>query len=438
MKNRIGISADDITGADDIGLMFAKNGFKVGIFPLSKTEYIDSKDELDVVVIDTDSRFDEKGKAALKVHKAAHKLMELNCDMYYKKTCSVFRGNIGAEFDAMQDEIKQKCSMVVLGFPKNGRTTVNGIHYVYGRLLENSQFRNDPVNPMRISSLKKIMQKQTSRKIDNITYHDLDSGYDFAFKRMLSLKEKASYIIFDVRDQNDLKLISRIIKDERNICGSSAICEELAAAYNSGCKEMHSFYRTVHEIKDDCGVLIAAGSLTEQTRNQVEYMKATGCTVIEFHTEKAYDENSLTDEIDRIVKKSVGLIGSGNDVLVYTSNTPESIQDTKRIGYIMGFDDEHIGRMISSSMNRIVCSIIAGTGCRKIISAGGDTSAALVNGMGIGKMIVLDEIEPGIPSMYGYDQDNEFLLVLKSGSFGSNNFLYKAVQRLKELQKGMI
>ena len=437
MRKRIGVSADDITGANDIGIMFAKNGYKAGIFPINQTDFINPEEGLDVVIIDTDSRFDDKETASRKVHKAARKLMELNCDMYYKKTCSVFRGNIGSEFDAMQDEIKQKCSMVVLGFPKNGRTTVNGMHYVYGKLLEESQFRNDPVNPMDISNLKEIMQRQTLRSIENITIEDLDMGVDFASKKVFSLKDKVSYIIFDVRNQYDLKNIARIIKNERSICGSSAICEELAEVYGENSFEFFQ-KKAVHKVEDPCGVMMVAGSLTEQTIRQVEYMKRTSCSVIEFHTDKIYDNNLLKEEMESIAENSSKLIRSGNDVLVHTSNTHQQIENTKCIGYSMGFDDEHIGKMISSSICGIVSRIKDSTGCKKIVAAGGDTSAALVNGMGIGKMIVLNEIEPGVPSMYGYNHDEEFLLVLKSGSFGSDSFLSKAAWELKRLQQGTI
>ena len=95
---------------------------------------------------------------------------------YINKQCSVFRGNIGPEFDAMLDALGLNFAPVVLGFPDNGRTTLDGIHYVYGEKLEDSQFRNDPVNPMRESNLVKILAVQTRRPVTNVSWREYAEG----------------------------------------------------------------------------------------------------------------------------------------------------------------------------------------------------------------------------------------------------------------------
>lgn len=105
MKKRIGVVADDVTGANDIGVMFRKGGYRSAVFPLSLLSLCDLKgecEELDAIIIDTDSRFDDPRTAADKVAQATRLLQELPCDRYFNKTCSVFRGNIGAEFDSMR------------------------------------------------------------------------------------------------------------------------------------------------------------------------------------------------------------------------------------------------------------------------------------------------------------------------------------------------
>ena len=99
---RVGVAADDITGANDIGICFANGGYRSAVFPLELIRDRDLQKEargLDVIIIDTDSRFDDPGTAAAKVAAATQLLKELSCDRYFNKTCSVFRGNIGAEFD---------------------------------------------------------------------------------------------------------------------------------------------------------------------------------------------------------------------------------------------------------------------------------------------------------------------------------------------------
>ena len=210
-KKRIGVVADDVTGANDIGIMFQKGGYRAAVFPLGLLRACDcdlreEAEGLEVIIIDTDSRLDRPEDARKKVRKATELLMTLPCDMYHNKTCSVFRGNIGAEFDEMQDVLGVSCSMVILGFPENGRTTVDGIHYVYGRKLEESQFRNDPIHKMTTSSLEEILHRQSARPAGHITWRDLDQGLVHVMEKKERLKKQCSYVIFDIRDQADLRL----------------------------------------------------------------------------------------------------------------------------------------------------------------------------------------------------------------------------------------
>ncbi|HKY54321.1 MAG TPA: four-carbon acid sugar kinase family protein, partial [Anaerolineales bacterium] len=103
----------------------------------------------DILILDTNSRLDPPEVAYRKVFAATRELRQAGCRQFHNKTCSVFRGNIGAEFDAMLDALRLDFAVVVLGFPKNGRATVDGIHYVHGKKLEDSEFRHDPIHPMR-------------------------------------------------------------------------------------------------------------------------------------------------------------------------------------------------------------------------------------------------------------------------------------------------
>lgn len=435
MNKKIGVSADDITGANDIGLMLSKGGCRTAIFPLNQLEGVPCADALDAVVIDTDSRFDPPAVAADKVKKAAWLLRQAGCNVFYKKTCSVFRGNIGAEFDAMQDAIGAKCSMVILGFPANGRTTIQGIHYVYGVALEESQFRKDPIHPMDCSCLKKIMARQTDRRIGNITCDILDQGVAAVKRAVAEGKKSLAYLIFDVRNQADLALIAQAVKEEVSLCGSSALCLELPTVYGQA-GEKEAIDRLRHRVEDFCGVMMVAGSLTEQTRRQVEYMRRSGAAVLEFDAGSVFDRQRENQEIARAVEYSAVLVAEGRDVLVHTSNRVEQVTAIKKLGKSLGWTGEQTGRKISAAIFRIADGVLCATGGRKLVVAGGDTSAAVTKGMRIGKMVVMREIEPGVPNMYGITPQKELLLVLKSGSFGSAAFFEKAANSLRLLQAG--
>src|SRR5690242_17646742 len=155
---KMGVVADDITGSNDIGIMFAKHDYLTRVYSFREDtpSFVTSKNNLntpDILILDTNSRLDPPQLAYDKVFAATHELQQAGCRQFHNKTCSVFRGNIGVEFDAMLDALGLEFAVVVLGFPKNGRTTVDGIHYVHGKRLEDSEFRRDPIHPMLRSDL---------------------------------------------------------------------------------------------------------------------------------------------------------------------------------------------------------------------------------------------------------------------------------------------
>lgn len=433
MRKKVGIVADDITGANDIGIMFAKKGYSAAVYPYSDNMELKGAGEIDVVIIDTNSRFDSKDISRDKVYKATKKLMELPCDMYHNKTCSVFRGNIGVEFDAMQEALDIDNSVVILGFPKNGRITIDGVHYVNGFKLEESQFKRDPVHPMKESNLVDILSKQTKKRVGNVSFPIIDKGVEAIKEEVEKLKKDFNYIIFDVRDQKDLRIIAEVVKNEINICGSSAIGEELPEAWSGG-EPIYSSIRP-HRIEDNNGVIVLAGSLTPQTFNQVNHLKSIGYRALKLDTTLIYDDTKLNRVIDGFVSEAVKELSAGNDLLIHTSNTEDLIGATKQIGYEKGMSDEEIGKIISGALSKIVKEVKNITDFKKLVVAGGDTSAAISEGLGINKLVIIEEIEAGVPNMYGYSEEEEYLMVLKSGSFGSEEFLYKAVESLKNLQQ---
>ena len=76
----------------------------------------------------------------------------------------------------MLDALNEDFAGVVVGFPKNGRQTIDGIHYVRGVKLEESEFRNDPVHPMDRSSLVELLASQTKQRVGLVRYTVVGQG----------------------------------------------------------------------------------------------------------------------------------------------------------------------------------------------------------------------------------------------------------------------
>lgn len=422
-RKRVAVVADDITGANDIGLMFAKNGLSTGVIPFDEQTEVADFGDLDVVVLDTDSRLDPPAVAAGKVIRATKLLQQASFDLYFNKTCSVFRGNIGAAFDAMQDALGGGCAMVVLGFPKLGRTTLNGIHYLNGVRLDLSAFVNDPIHPTTEANLQRILAKQSGRPSGVFTAQMLDLPQDERQAALADLQGRVAYVIFDVRHQGDLRTIAALIADARNICGSSAIGEELPRVWG----RQAAVKRTAPPAfdQDGRGTLIVAGSLTVATKQQVAYLKAQGCPAAELDPD-ALMESRGRGHVAHIVSLAATAIREGRDFLVHTASEPHAVAESKRKARQQGMDDAQLGKLVSHAIGEIVSGVLAQTGAHKVVVAGGDTSMAVSGALGIRKMAIFEEIEPGVPAMLGQSPGKCYAIVFKSGSFGSEAFLQKA------------
>lgn len=416
------VVADDITGSNDIGIMYAKAGLDTVVYSLDKLAE-DFVPEHEVTIIDTNSRFLTAEEAYKRVFSLCQRLGSEVALQFVNKQCSVFRGNIGAEFDAMLDAFGLENGMVVLGFPDNGRTTKDSIHYVHGTPLEESQFRHDPVHPMTESSLMAILSQQTKRKVAAITFEAYAMDEEGLKQKLASLKKEAAYIIFDVRDNQDLELLAKLLKDEKVICGSSAIGYYFAKAYATE----HLAPRPQEEKKkaDDL-VLGISGSLTPQTLAQCEYMNDKGFSVITLDTTKLFDLAEKEQEKQRILSAYRQSYEKRRFTLIRSAQDPEILAETRRLAKAQGLNHTYAAQVVSDMLSELALILTKQYEIRKLITLGGDTSAAVCDRLGIVGMKILEEIEPGLPTCRSLEAPY-YTLVLKSGSFGRPEFIENAL-----------
>lgn len=424
MENLFGVVADDTTGANDIGVMFSKSHSTVKVVTFD--ENLELEKDANVVIVDTDSRLDSLDLSYQKVFQATKKLEQLGCTKFFNKTCSVFRGNIGSEFDAMLDALNEEFAVIILAFPKNGRKTINGIHTVHGKLLEDSEFANDPVHPMKQSNLVSILQEQTKRKVTSIDLSSVRQGVEVLRRKIEEARQSYNYCIIDSETQEDLGIVASACKDIKVLAGSSAIAEELPKYIKL--VPMNNPKNKLN-IKDSHGVLIVSGSLTPQTRRQTEYLINTGIASVIVDSRFVFSKDEKENEVLRAYQEAIAYLEQGKDVLVMANNDPEVVQQTKEMGIQKSLDELTISKSVSATLAEITEKIVNNTGLQRLVVAGGDTSGTVTRQLGITGNYVLEEIETGVPS--GLAIGRNLLIVLKSGSFGSPEFLMRAIEHLK-------
>lgn len=428
---KMGVVADDVTGSNDIGIMFAKAGYATHVYSIDEAGRfrLDADPQPDVCILDTNSRLDPPDLAYRKVFDATRLLQEAGCQQFYNKTCSVFRGNIGAEFDAMLDALGQQFAILVLGFPKNGRRTIDGIHYVHGKPLAESEFRNDPVHPMTESNLVDILRSQTHRAVALLDHAVVARGVAPLRQAIAEMRDRCNYLLLDVSDQDALATIAQAAHDAPLLGGSSAIAEELAAFWGPPLSEARE---TELPRPGQAGVLCAAGSLMPQTRAQVEHLRQVGVTVLELSTTRLFDPDDRTAMLNALIGQIVREVARGRDVLFHASNLQDQIDATRRAGAAARLSKTEVARAVSESIAEVVARALEQTNLNRLVVAGGETSSAVCRKLGVSGLRIWREIQPGLPSCVTLTPPHRWL-VLKSGSFGSADFLERAIEHLRSL-----
>lgn len=426
----LGVVADDITGANDIGSMTTKAGYLTDVFSYQipgAVADVTVLREPDVSILDTDSRFDTPEVAYAKVYAATRDLEAAGARHFFKKTCSVFRGNIGVEFDAMLDALGEDFAIVVAGFPKNGRQTINGIHYVRGVPLAQSEFHNDPIHPLTESNLVTVLQSQTRRKVTLVDHTIIAQGTAVLRQYIAAQCKHYNYLLFDVVDQSSLATIAAATHDYRVFCGSSALGEELPHVWGNLSP------RPVANLpaRSGAGVLIVSGSLMPQTAAQIQHLQRLGICTWELDPHQLFDAVMRTEMLAAAHTTLTASLRQGEDALLYAANAPKSVAIARKAGARRGLDAVEVSRLVSGALANLTATLVNETPLDRLAIAGGDTSAAICARLGVTRLRILEEIQPGLPSCQTVGK-RALLLVLKSGSFGTPTFLAEAAAYLRE------
>jgi len=114
-------------------------------------------------------------------------------------------------------------------------------------------------------------------------------------------------------------------------------------------------------------------------------------------------------------------------VLFYSTAEPAAVG---RVQAALGA--EAAGALIEGTLAGI-CRGLVERGVRQLIVAGGETSGACVQTLGITQLQIGAQIDPGVPWCHAQTDDRldaGLHLALKSGNFGSDDFFTKAFGRL--------
>jgi 3-dehydrotetronate 4-kinase len=424
MKNGfLGCIADDFTGATDLANNLVRTGLRV-----IQTIGIPEKpldEEADVVVVALKTRTVPAKDAVLQSLAALAWLRDQGAGQIYFKYCSTFdstaKGNIGPVTDALMDALNTDFTIACPAFPENGRTVFKGYLFVGDELLHESGMRNHPLTPMVDSNLVRVMQAQTNQKIGLIDYLTVSKGSEAISNRITALKsEGVSIAIVDAISNDDLRKMGPAFATLPLLTAGSGVAIGLKSKGQSQIQE--SSAATLPSVKGFQAIV--SGSCSTATNSQVADFVARGGEAFPIDPMQLADgvdvvDNALTWAEDRLIDGSV---------LIYATAEPAAVSAIQT-----NLGVEKAGEMVEHALASIARGLVE-MGVQQLIVAGGETSGACVQALGITRMRIGPQIAPGVPWCHApsiYTGNDGLHIALKSGNFGAIDFFTSAFRVLK-------
>lgn len=429
-KANIIVIADDLTGANDTGVQFTEVGLSTRVMFSNQGLNTEQMTD-DVIVVDTDSRADDPQEAYCKVYNIAKIIRESDRNLLFKKVDSTLRGNLGYEIDAILDIYPEKVAFIAPAFPKIGRTTVQGIHYINGCQLSETELANDLKTPVTNSYIPSVLQAQTNKKVGLIKLKDIRQGTSFVLEKLNRLiSQKTKIIVFDAESDDDLKTIVNTGMKLEHMplwVGSAGL-----ATYLSQClsprvpKEKSNSERNKQLIP----ALIISGTMNSITQKQIQCLVETD-KAIEYVLPTFSLIQDSRKELEQYIQGVLDSLSKNNDVIIRTDVSEKTREEIQKYMSEEQLSFVTIGQRIADALGYISKKIVDQAKVRGLILTGGDTAASVCHYLNGEGLLIENEVEPGIPLTRLIGGSSKGLSVItKAGAFGSKQALVKAIKHL--------
>ena len=402
----LGCIGDDFTGSSDLANTLAKGGMRT----VQYTGVPDTQagENVQAGVVALKSRSIDPDEAVKQSLAALDWLKRQGCQQFFFKYCSTFdsapQGNIGPVADALAEALQAHKVIVCPAFPGTGRSIYQGHLFVNDRLLSESGMQNHPLTPMTDPDIRRWLAPQTRYSVGHVPTQHVFAGAD-QIKQSLEDQHSAGHrhIVVDAIRDEDLIEIGKAAKGLPLITGGSGVALGLPAGF--GCTASQAAWT------GQGGKSVAlSGSCSVATRAQVTRHAAR------------YPAREIVaaDVIEgRLDAKDISdwLLAADGIPLAYSSADPKDVAQVQE-----QFGRDRASHALEKFFANVAKLVVQG-GATRIITAGGETSGAVVEGLDLGTLEIGPEIDPGVPALRARP---DLVVALKSGNFGAEDFFEKA------------
>jgi uncharacterized protein YgbK (DUF1537 family) len=406
----LGCIGDDFTGSSDLAKTLSKQGMKTVQY--TGVPYEPAAEDVEAGVVALKSRSIDPDEAVRQSLLALAWLKEQGCEQIFFKYCSTFdstsQGNIGPVIDALAQALEAHKVIVCPAFPGTGRSIYQGHLFVKDVLLNESGMQNHPLTPMTDPDIRRWLAKQTRNKVGHVAADSVLSGAQ-KIKDALQTQHDSGkrLIVVDALTDADLLEIGIAAEDLPLITGGSGVALGLPANFSKKGK-IAVKQASWHGESGKCVVL--SGSCSNATRAQVALHSETNPF---FEIDASQVINGQLDA-STVVQWALNTQGIP---LIFSSADPDAVTKIQE-----RFGREQSAAALEDFFAELARQFVQ-SGVTKILTAGVETSGAVVEGLKLSTLEIGPQIDPGVPALRAGES---LVIALKSGNFGAPDYFVKA------------
>ena len=410
----LGCIGDDFTGSSDLANTLSKQGMRCVQY--TGVPSGPAQKDVEAGIIALKSRSIHPDDAVRQSLAALAWLQAQGCEQIFFKYCSTFdstpEGNIGPVADALAEALDAHKVIICPAFPGTGRSIYKGHLFVNDTLLNESGLQNHPLTPMTDPDIRRWLAPQTRFNVGHVDAEAVLAGAA-AIKDALTAEHDAGKrrIVVDALRDADLMQIGAAADGLPLITGGSGVALGLPANF----AKRGQIAASGRDWRGEAGkCVVLSGSCSTATRAQIALHRKTN---------PAYEIDASAVIGGQLSAEAVAdwLINAEGVPLAYSSADPAIVADIQK-----QFGREKSADAIESFFAEVSRRLVA-AGIRKILTAGGETSGAIVEGLQLTTLEIGPEIDPGVPALRASDA---LVIAHQSGNFGAPDYFAKAASIL--------
>ena len=385
-----GVIADDVTGALDSGVQFARIGIETSLL-LSPCGY----QEMPVHVVSTHSRNTDPLRAVQAVRQA---VALLHGRQLFKKLDSTMRGQVGAEIAAVQAAAGIEKAVVCPALIEAGRTVRDGRLWVGDKLLQESDFAHDPTWPAATSDLASLIGLPVTHLSLEVVRAGAWALTDAIVAAPTSVVSTDACTVADLETIGEAAVMAGVLP-----CGALG----LARSWLRACLEPGATEPIRPRLPTCRALLIIAGSLHPRTRVQVQRLSAERGLVVT-------DVQAGEDHCCEVIANE---LAAGRSVALTTPPPADGLGSPRA-------HSVHEPHPAIAQLGRVAHRICGQYRPDGLFLTGGDTAVAVFEEIGASAVQIMGEFQVGIP--WGWLQGGccaELPVITKAGGFGNEEAL---------------